>query len=197
MSEQPVEEQTAIVEAQPVRALVSPEQAKHDWERFLQLKAALLTPDDYQVIQGKQYPRKSAFRKLSVAFGLSDRIVHEERTDKDDGTIMWRVTVEVAHPNGRVCAGVGICHSGERKGGNTSWAHLEHDVYATAHTRAKNRAIADMVAAGMVSAEEMETAGSEVAPQPPPAPAKSSTARLSVITKDDERDVRGKGGGFK
>ena len=33
----------------------------------------------------------------------------------------------------------------------------EHDVISTAHTRAKSRAIADLIGAGEVSAEEMET----------------------------------------
>ena len=59
---------------------------------------------------------------------------------------------EVRAPNGRINTGVGICDSKER-----NFAHLEHDVYATAHTRAKSRAISDMVAGGVVSAEEMES----------------------------------------
>jgi len=37
------------------------------------------------------------------------------------------------------------------------WAHEEHDVYALAHTRAKNRAIADLIGGGEVSAEEIES----------------------------------------
>ncbi len=54
-------------------------------------------------------------------------------------------------PNGRQTEGVAICTSTEKK-----FAHPEHDVYTTCHTRAKNRAISDMIAAGEVSAEEME-----------------------------------------
>jgi len=35
------------------------------------------------------------------------------------------------------------------------WAHKEHDIFALGHTRAKNRAIADLVGGGEVTAEEV------------------------------------------
>ena len=182
--------ETGIVPVEPIRALVTPEQAKADWERFLALKAALLTPEDYQtyIISGekKQYVRKSGFRKLAFAFGLSDRIVDEQRTDRPDGSIVWRIVVEVSHPNGRISTGVGICDSAERKPreeGKSPWAHMEHDVYSTAHTRAKNRAIADMIAAGMVSAEEMEP--EQTIPDPTSAHVvdKRDTAHVTISTE--------------
>ncbi|PNX46582.1 MAG: hypothetical protein BV457_07445 [Thermoplasmata archaeon M9B1D] len=40
--------------------------------------------------------------------------------------------------------------------GKKHFAHPEHDIHATAHTRAKNRAISDLIAGGEVSAEEVE-----------------------------------------
>jgi len=135
----------------PVKPLVTPEQAAEEWARFEALKEKLLVDDDYQAIAGKRYIKRSGFRKIAVYFGLSDRILEQERTDRDDGSFMWRITAEVQAPNGRISAGVGVCDSRER-----SFAHLEHDVYATAHTRAKSRAISDMVAGGAVSAEEAE-----------------------------------------
>lgn len=135
----------------PVKPLVTPDQAAEEWALFEALKKKLLVKDDYQAISGKKYIKRSGFRKIAVYFGLSDRILAEERTDRDDGSFMWRIAVEVVAPNGRVCAGVGICDSRER-----DFAHLEHDVYATTHTRAKSRAISDMVAGGAVSAEEMK-----------------------------------------
>ena len=36
------------------------------------------------------------------------------------------------------------------------FTHAEHDIISTAHTRAKNRAISDIIGTGEVSAEEME-----------------------------------------
>ncbi len=150
----------------PVKPLVTPEQAAEEWRAFEELKRRILKKDDYQPIGGKFFPKRSAFRKIAVYFGISDRIIEQERVDRDDGSFMWRIVVEARAPNGRVSTGVGICDSRER-----NFAHVEHDVYATAHTRAKNRAISDMVAGGVVSAEELdaETPTPEQAPvQTPP-----------------------------
>lgn len=139
------------VSLNPVKPLVSPEKAAEDWALFEALKSKLLIEEDYQPIAGKRYIKRSGFRKIAVYFGLSDRILEQERVDRDDGSFFWRIVVEVEAPNGRVSTGVGACDSRERR-----FAHVEHDVYATAHTRAKSRAISDMVAGGAVSAEEME-----------------------------------------
>jgi hypothetical protein len=54
-------------------------------------------------------------------------------------------------PTGRSSVGVAIASWSEKK----EWAHVEHDVFALCHTRAKNRAIADLVGGGEVSAEEL------------------------------------------
>ncbi len=133
-----------------VKPLVTPDQAAIEWQLYEQLKANLLVPDDYQDIAGKKYIKRSGFRKIAVYFGLSDKIDEAERIDREDESFLWRIVVEAKAPNGRISIGVGICDSRERK-----FAHLEHDVYATAHTRAKSRAISDMVAGGALSAEEV------------------------------------------
>jgi len=134
----------------PVKPLVTPEQAADEWARFEELKRQLLNEGDYQAIAGKRYIKRSGFRKIAVYFGLSDRILEQERVDREDGSFLWRIVVEVKAPNGRTSTGVGVCDSRER-----NFAHLEHDVLATCHTRAKSRAISDMVAGGVVSAEEV------------------------------------------
>ena len=134
----------------PVQPLVTPEQAAKAWKLFLDLKKKLLDENDYAFISGKRCICKSGFRKFGIVFNLSDEIVEQEKTVREDETFYWRIVTRVTAPNGRTSVGVGICDSNERK-----FAHLEHDVYSTAHTRAKNRAISDMVAGGIVSAEEM------------------------------------------
>ena len=139
------------VSLDPVKPLVSPEQAAEEWAKFEALKSMLLTEEDYQSIAGKRYIKRSGFRKIAVYFRLSDRILEQERIDREDKSFSWRIVVEVEAPNGRISTGVGACDSRER-----NFAHIEHDVYAIAHTRAKSRAISDMVAGGAVSAEEME-----------------------------------------
>jgi hypothetical protein len=47
--------------------------------------------------------------------------------------------------------GIGTCSTTERK-----FSKPEHDILAIAHTRAKNRAISDLIGLGEVSAEELE-----------------------------------------
>ena len=58
--------------------------------------------------------------------------------------------VKVSAQNGRFAFGVGACASNER-----NFSHVEHDTRSTAHTRAKNRAVSDLIGGGEVSAEEM------------------------------------------
>ena len=141
----------AIAQFKPVMPLATPEEVEKAWAAFEAMKARLLVDDDYQAIAGKRYIKRSGFRKIAVYFGLSDRILEQERIDREDKSFTWRFVVEVRAPNGRTSVGAGMCDSNERK-----FAHLEHDVLATAHTRAKSRAISDIVAGGAVSAEEME-----------------------------------------
>jgi hypothetical protein len=136
--------------------LVTPEKAAEQWRLFEALKAKLLGTKDYQNIAGKRYIKRSGFRKIAVYFGISDRILKEQRTEREDGSFFWRIEVEAFAPNGRSCVGVGACDSKERR-----FAHAEHDVYATAHTRAKSRAISDLVAGGAVSAEEIDVSSTD------------------------------------
>jgi len=170
-------ETTQITPFEVVRPLVTTQQAVEQWRLFEELKQSLLNDDDYATIQGKPYVKKSGFRKIAVFFGLSDSIISEDRVDREDGTFFWRIKVESRAPNGRTSIGVGICDSQER-----SFSHIEHDVYATAHTRSKNRAISDMVAGGLVSAEEM-------GPQPTtPSKPKKVNATVKVKNKPNEKE---------
>jgi len=168
---------TGLTPYEPVKPLVTPQQAKEQYQIYEQMKAALLSPSDYSKIQGKPFTNKSGWRKLGVVFNLSDEIVHEERTDRPDESFTWRIRVRVTAPNGRTCEGVASCDSRERK-----FAHVEHDVYAMAHTRAKNRAISDMIGGGAVSAEEMAAAAATPKPKPKPKP-KQTPPRKNVDVK--------------
>lgn len=170
----------------PVMPLVSPEIAAEQWKKFELLKEKLLSDDDYQIIAGKRFIKRSGFRKLGLYFGISDRILKEERVDRPDGSFMWRIVAEVIAPNGRTCIGVGACDSRERK-----FAHAEHDVFATSHTRAKSRAISDMVAGGIVSAEEVEASLQEIpvastisAPPTPTTPPEAKWVMKVPVTRE-------------
>ena len=135
-----------------VRPMVSAVQAKEVWDEFQALKLAIIEPSDMQNISGKSFVKKSGWRKLANAFNLSDEIIEEVREEINDvKEWIWTIKVRAIAPNGRSCVGVAKCASSEKSG-----ARKEHDTYTTAHTRAKNRAISDLIAAGEVSAEEMK-----------------------------------------
>lgn len=178
----------------PVMPLVSPREAKEAWDKFEALKAQLLAKSDYQKIGSKQYIKRSGFRKIAVYFGLSDSILEQEYYEREDGSFYWRIVVKAEAPNGRQSIGVGICDSRER-----NFAHKEHDVYATAHTRAKSRAISDMVAGGVVSAEEMQTGRPEVTQSQDPQLRASSpkpvdaTATTQITRGEVIRNIKGVG----
>ena len=133
-----------------VQPVASNEQIITAWQNYQKLKEELLNENDYQEIQGKKCIKKSGWRKLQTAFGISDELIKEER--KTQGNYFtYEATVKVSTQNGRFAFGIGSCASNERR-----FAHIEHDVRSTAHTRAKNRAISDLIGGGEVSAEEMD-----------------------------------------
>ena len=135
------------------------------WDNYQELTKALLDESDYQ---GTQFKKKSAWRKYATAFNLSDEIIKEEEIREPDTQqiITSKGWVKCTAPNGRSTVGVGICSIYDKISNKDMsqpsnfmlrqrFSNAEHDIPSTAHTRAKNRAISDMIGAGEVSAEEM------------------------------------------
>ncbi|MBQ2832411.1 hypothetical protein [Methanobrevibacter sp.] len=172
-----VEESTAaIIPGQTEQFdLVDIEGAAAYMNNYQEAIKALLTPEDYQTIANKDFKKKSAWRKLATAFRISDEIVNEQlEYDDVNQIIRARYRVRCTLPNRRSAEGVGVCSifdkirykaSGKNPADTETPSHFElrgrfsnaeHDVPSTAHSRAKNRAIADLIGAGEVSAEEME-----------------------------------------
>ena len=152
---------TQIQKALPVEivAPIDVDRLAEAFKSFQEFKQRLLTKDDSVSIAGRQYLKKSAWRKWALACGVSDEIVSFDRVPaqgKDqEGNFSYRVLVRAFHEkSGRSSVGVAVASRKEKK----DWAHEEHDVLTLAHTRAKNRAIADLVGGGEVTAEEMTTA---------------------------------------
>ncbi len=117
----------------------------------LELMKQILTDDDVQNIQGRDFKKKSFWRKLSGVFGVSVEIIKEWREDcQEDGSFTYYFVVRAIAPNGQFVEGTGACSSDERGLEKTI-----HNTRAIAETRAKNRAISDMLAFGEVSAEEI------------------------------------------
>lgn len=133
-----------------VPPLSIPEVLNH-FNKIQELKRSLIDrKTDVIQIAGKPYILKSGWRKLAFAFNLNDEIIREEKEATPDGETIWRMWVKVTAPNGREVVAVAAASTAERE-----FAHEEHDPYAMCHTRAKNRAISDILGLGEVSAEEI------------------------------------------
>lgn len=158
---------------------LSPEQAKQQMQLYQDFVTALLGPEDYQQIQKTQFKKKSAWRKLAVGFNLSIKVVEEHREDLPSGDIAYHFTCEAINPSGRSVSGTGSCSIYEKAFFNDvkhQWIvektkyeigkyvgkimlpakpNSIHNARSTAETRAWNRCVSNMIAAGEVSAEEM------------------------------------------
>lgn len=160
------------------------EEIAQSFESFQKVKTQLLEKDDLQSISGNTFITKSGWRKIATAFGVSTNVTSKER-EVGDGVVTISVTARAEAPNGQAANGVASCSSNESNftewlsedqndkpdtplDGEVAWIDgawrrikpprelKEHDVYATAATRAKNRAISDLVGGGDVSAEELD-----------------------------------------
>jgi hypothetical protein len=121
------------------------------------LCAALLDEDDFQSYADRggvtrSFKKKSAWRKLNVAFNVTTELLATDLDRDDDGRLLRAtVTARATAPNGRYADGIGVCDRAER-----TFTKPEHDILATAHTRATNRASSDLYGMGEVSAEEID-----------------------------------------
>ena len=130
--------------------VLSPEQAATAMQTYQKMCEALLDKGDFQYIQGKKFKKKSAARKLAKAYGISTEVTRDEMVEFPDGTLAWAITIVASTPDGRQETADGMVEKTDGLPHNV-W----HNVRATALTRAKNRAIFDLVGMGEVSAEEM------------------------------------------
>lgn len=139
-----------------VLPLVDSSTAKAAIAQYEALKAAIVQPSDVQNISGRTFLKKSFWRRVATCFGLSLELVREERGFDEAGNLSYSVLYRAIAPNGRAMTGDGMYVNGEKVDRNGKPVYVsEHFIRATAHTRAKNRAISDLVGGGEVSAEEM------------------------------------------
>lgn len=152
----------------------------------------ILNRDDYQTYEGKPRKKKSAWRKLATAFNVSTVVVSKDVQRNEAGHVVsaqftvkaftgpqgnpWRqIEAEgYCEVHEKCCASARgeKCHKAAWKGhyccqngcsGRRHFSHPDHDIIGTAQTRATNRAIADLIGCGEVSAEELTD------PEPTPA----------------------------
>jgi len=155
---------TDIVRAGPARDTVlvplDLEATRAAMSTYQQGLRALLGEDDWQGPAGAKgsFVKKSGWRKVATWFGLDIVRVHEEVERDEDGMAQRAsYTAAAIAPNGRRVEATGHCAYAESRfsGPRGNATKLENDLRATAETRAKNRAIADLVGMGAVSAEEI------------------------------------------
>ena len=162
---------TAIARVEPGAVLMPMESGRviEGMRAYQSLLHDLLDASDWQETsergpdgQKKRFPKKSAWRKIGRAFSLSTEIVPGSRRIErapDGSPLSAECVVRVTAPNGQTGDGDGYCSLSEFKGRRREDPKLENTMRATATTRAKNRAIADLVGMGEVSAEEIAAGG--------------------------------------
>lgn len=154
-----------------VMPAVNGAQALEAWKAYEDLKGKIVDKDhDIQVIQGKQFLKKSYWRKIATFFNLSVEVVSESH-EVVGRTMVWHFTCKAVAPNGREAVGVGSCdafekvklHDGKYEVYNKFTKKWEpatpnsiHNIRSTAETRAFNRAVSNLVGGGEVSAEEVD-----------------------------------------
>src|SRR5690606_19146672 len=127
--------------------------AVQQFQLYQELKERLATPDDFQPIAGKQHPKKSFVRKVQRFFNISCELLRDEPLkDKEGKIIAWVATARAIHlQTGAYQDADGSCSFDEK----VEKQRTIHNIRAHAITRAKNRAILDLVGFGEVSAEEI------------------------------------------
>lgn len=180
------------------------------WNKYEDVKAKILDKEkDIQVISGNEFKKKSYWKKLGTFFNLDVSIIEERKeqgaTD-DPMDFVYHLTTRAQAANGRFVDAVGSCASYEKAewdAENKQWVvqekkwngkymsptgktspaqpNTEHNVRATAYTRASNRAVSDLVGGGEVSAEEVNERTAEQYHDPAPKP----TKKAEPIEADD------------
>ena len=183
-----------------IMPLVTPAQAKAEWQAYVDLVAAIGTTDDYQSFYDKKtkttknFPKKSLCRKLARYFGLDLTLKSIERVPLDDGHFAFEAVATATAPNGKKQDGDGACTTMEERFDLTPYddespqrfeirrkkalARAYHDVRGTAVTRAKNRATMDLIGAGQVTADEISRERQPQVRQEPKPPAEATLAEL-------------------
>lgn len=159
-----------------------------DRQEYDSVCAVLLVESDYQQVgRDKSFKKRSAWRILANHYGLSCSVVSRDYERATDGRTILRAEVvdRATGLDGRTMEGIGACDAFERCCKQPCWraryddhtccddldepcsgvrhfTHAEHDIRATAATRARNRAIADLIGFGEVSAEELVGEGEPV-----------------------------------
>jgi hypothetical protein len=128
---------------------------------YQELCAAVLTPDDWigRPGEAESFVKRSGWDKLATFYGVSTELVGDTHLERDDAGALVRAgaRARATARDGRFAEGGGACGRNEPRFANARGRQkIEHDLPATAETRATNRAIANLIGFGSVSAEEVD-----------------------------------------
>ncbi len=138
-----------------------------DWKTYQRVCQEILEDDDHQAfmvtekdengnkikVKKKDLEKKSGWQKLARAFNANTQIVDRELQRTSTGRVREAYyRIKATLPNGRTVESDALCSRKEKGKENAS----DHTIMSTAKTRATNRAIAELIGAGEVSAEEMK-----------------------------------------
>ncbi len=157
--------ESALTVVNPHMVMKTPvERGATQFEEYQALQKALdsLMPEQIISIRGKKFRRKGYWRAVAKGFRVTTEVVREERVEVDSD---WGYLFIIRATNGagESAEGDGACMASEKASGQATL----HNVRAHAFTRAKNRAISDLVGFGEVSAEEIEREERDVTPPTP------------------------------
>jgi len=148
------------VQTQIIKPLVNPDEALQAFNEYQTLKKKLRGDGDFVEFKDKkgnkrEAPTKQWRTKLTRFFGISVEIIKEEVEYLQDGTFVYKATARAIAPNGLYVDGDGTCWS-KTKESKDAVKDIYHLTRSHAITRAKNRAVLELVGFGEVSAEEIE-----------------------------------------
>lgn len=160
MSEQ--QNKPAVVKQQQpgiIMPAVTAQEAVQAFRAYQELKNAVGDPEDFQTITDKKgntstFPKKSFVRKIQRFFEISCQIIQDEPLydKKGERVIAWLAKVRAVHtPTGAFQEADGSCGIEEKP----EKQQTLHNLRSHAVTRAKNRAVMDLVGFGDVTAEEI------------------------------------------
>jgi hypothetical protein len=135
-----------------VKPQISAEEALEVFNQFDQLCQKMLDPDnDIDIIRGKQYKNKKAWRKLALVFNLSIEILEREFYTTQNNIKVVSYQVKATAPNRRYSTAEGVVTSNEKWSKGKSLSAMA----GFAQTRATNRAIAYLIAPNDLPSEEL------------------------------------------
>lgn len=135
-------------------------EAKATMQRYQEITQAMLDTTDWIGPPGgdESFVKRQGWDKIANAYKLSVEILSQSIDRAPDGSIVRaHAVVRASTPERRSRDGDGGCGINEpRFAKETGRQKIEHDIPATAVTRATNRAISNLVGFGQVSAEEVD-----------------------------------------